>query len=174
MAEVRATLAASLWGDPGGADAASAVLGLNLHWGRRLAEEVPGGAAWGAAWCALVLARAKFVDERPPAAGQRGPQFGLGRTWTDATSVGDLRDRVGRDTAWVLAGVDRPEDLWRAEARWWSRVESDALDMLASRPGPVVATGGAALLWADCRRVKAALELAANGGAPLEEFDAVA
>jgi hypothetical protein len=74
----------------------------------------------------------------------------------------------------VLADIDRPEDLWRAEGRWWHRVEHDGLDMIRSRPGPVVAAGGAAVLWADCQRAKAALALAANGGRPLDEFDAVA
>ena len=174
LADVRATLTASPWGDPGGDYAASIVLGLNLYWGRRLAEEMPGASAWGAAWCALVLARAAFVDARPPVAEQRGPRFGLGGTWADARSVPDLRDRVGRDTAWVLADVDRPQELWRAEARWWARVERDAFVMVAARPGPVAVAGGAALLWTDCWRVKAALALAANGGGPMDDFDAVA
>jgi hypothetical protein len=70
------------------------------------------------------------------------------------------------------AGADA---LWTAESRWWARVERDGFDMLR-RPGytEAPAIGAVAVLAADCRRVTAALELAARGGATQEALDALA
>ena len=77
---------------------------------------------------------------------------------------------------WALEDVRDPSDLWSAEAAWWLRVERDAWAMRSAfRPGQredVVAA--VALLTVDAWRVAAALELAAQGGRPLEAFDAVA
>jgi hypothetical protein len=83
------------------------------------------------------------------------------------------------DVRWVLDGVDRPEDLWRASVGWWHRVEQDAFGLLRHAGfdrAPVV--GAATLLAVDAWRVRAALEVAARtpwgGPAVLEAFDAVA
>jgi len=77
---------------------------------------------------------------------------------------------------WALEGATDPDELWRGEARWWSRVERDGFALLGERSGfgsaPVL--GAVAVLAVDAWRVRAALELAARGGRPLEVFDALA
>ena len=80
-----------------------------------------------------------------------------------------------RRARWVLAGISSPGDLWRAEAAWWARVERDGFRLLRTSgldSGPVL--GAVAVLAADAWRVRAALEIAARGGGPLEAYDAVA
>jgi hypothetical protein len=74
-----------------------------------------------------------------------------------------------------LSDVVEPGDLWRAEARWWARVEQEggALTRHPS-PGHERVVGAVALMAVDAWRVRAALERAASGGGPLEDFDAVA
>ncbi|MGZ4606150.1 MAG: hypothetical protein ACXVXV_08430 [Blastococcus sp.] len=71
--------------------------------------------------------------------------------------------------------MEDPRSLWRAEARWWTRLDSDAAALLR-RPrftvDPVV--GAVAAAAVDAWRVCAALECAARGGGDLEVFDAVA
>jgi hypothetical protein len=84
-----------------------------------------------------------------------------------------LVEHAPTDARWVLAGIDRPEELWRADVAWWHRVERDAFALLRrasfGRP-PVI--GAVAVLAADAWRVRAALEVAARGS--VEAFDAVA
>lgn len=81
---------------------------------------------------------------------------------------------------WVLAAVlteraDAADDLWRAEITWWRHVEADGVALLhRSGPGPDAPVGAAAVLATDAWRVRAALEIAARGGSPVEAFDAVA
>ena len=61
-------------------------------------------------------------------------------------------------------GVEEPSDLWAAEARWWSRVEADAAQMvLRSRYGPSAVVGIAMLLAHDAWLTRAALGAAARG-----------
>jgi hypothetical protein len=95
-----------------------------------------------------------------------------------ALSVGtlpDLASALPASARWVLAGVEQPVDLWRAEARWWTRVDRDGSVLVKhSTPGPDVLVGAVAVMAADAWWVRAALELAARGGTPLEAFDAVA
>jgi hypothetical protein len=68
-----------------------------------------------------------------------------------------------------------PEDLWRAEGRWWERVDRDAAAMLrGGRPGRPTVAAAAARLTADVWRTQAALEAAAWGAAGIGAFDAVA
>ena len=72
-------------------------------------------------------------------------------------------------------GVERPEDLWRAEARLAARVEADGFGLLrASRPGPAVVLGALAVLCIDAWRVRAALAAAAAGAGTSEVLDVVA
>ena len=99
----------------------------------------------------------------------------LGREWETATDVADLAARLPSAGAWVLDGVDTPDELWRAEGRWWQRVDQDAARVLrAGRPGPAMAAAAAARLVADAWRAQAALEAAPWGGEGIEVFDAVA
>jgi hypothetical protein len=131
---------------------------------------------WAAGATALLVAREVFVAggrlADPVAA---AAELVLGGRWTRATSIADFADRLPSTARWALAGVDEPIGLWRAEARWWSRVRRDGSALLGnSRFGPERALGAVALLAVDAWQVGAALELAARGGGPLEVFDAVA
>jgi hypothetical protein len=99
----------------------------------------------------------------------------LGPAAAGAVSFAELRDRLPSRLAWVLAPAPSTDDLWRAEAAWYARVERDGLGLLRSSAAdwhPVL--GAAAVLATDARRAGAALELAARGGTPLEAYDALA
>lgn len=173
VGQVREILGASPWSDPGGNDAAEIALGLRLGWGRRLAQAVPAAADWAAGWSALLVARSLFIDGRL-ATELRPRPAELGADWASARSVRDLADRLPRGARWVLEGVAEPEELWRAEARWWNRLESDGLELVSlPGPDPRIVVGAAAVLTADAWRTTAALELAARGGRGIEVFDAV-
>ena len=60
--EVRAALASSSWGDPGGEDLATVRLALPLGWARRVLDGVPGAADWAISGSALVLCRVLMAD----------------------------------------------------------------------------------------------------------------
>jgi hypothetical protein len=103
----------------------------------------------------------------PPAealASLRLPGFGSG--WEAAASPSELRRRLPSTAAWALAGVERPEDLWRAEAAWWKRVADDAGVLSRQRGGRPVVVGSVALLAVDAHLVAGALAAAARGGKP--------
>jgi hypothetical protein len=174
-AELRATLATSPWGDPGGETAWEVQLGMRLSWAARLSR-LDRVAPWAAGAAALLVARERFVAGRDlPAAPQRQATRLLGREALAATSLAELRRRLPDTAGWPLAGVEDPVDLWRAEAGWWSGVERDGLELLhATGFGPAPVLGAVAVLGSDAQWVRAALELAARGGRPLEVFDALA
>jgi hypothetical protein len=176
LAELRSGLAASPWGDPGAEDPWAVVTGIQLGWATRLAERVPQVRAWAAGGAALLVARARYaLDRTIPEPAQRRVVALLGADPAKATSLADFTRRLPSESRWALAGIDNPAELWQAEERWWVRVEQDALALLRGPgfgPDPVV--GCVALLTLDARRVRAAIELAARGGRPLEAFDALA
>ena len=98
----------------------------------------------------------------------------LGSEWPAATSLPDLARRVPSGARWVLDDVSEPSDLWRAEAGWWVRLESDGHDLLRqARPGRGVVVGAVALLAADAWRTTAALQVAARGERAVEAYDAL-
>ncbi|SDZ18023.1 hypothetical protein SAMN05216215_105038 [Saccharopolyspora shandongensis] len=174
--ELRRALAASPWGDPGGSTALSVAVGMQLAWAVRVAVRVPQAQTWAAGGAALLVARERFLGDCPLAeAAARRAAVLLGAAALDAASLSDFRDRLPGEARWSLSGVAEPGGLWRAEAAWWARVDSDARRLVRSSgfgPDPVV--GCIALLGVDARRVRIALELAARGGRPLEAFDVVA
>lgn len=99
----------------------------------------------------------------------------LGHRALEADSVRELAAAAGPDAAWVFEGIDKPADLWRAEAAWWRRVEDDGSALLLSPgSGPRPLVGAVAILAVDAWRVCAALEISDRGGTPLEVFDALA
>ena len=175
-AELRRVLAASPWGDPGGESPWDVLPAMQLAWAERVAASVPPARDWAVAGAALLLARVRFLGGRrlgdPAEASSRRL---LGTRTTDAGSLAELSAAVPRAGREALAGVTGPESLWRAEARWWQRLEIDARELMR-RPrfslDPVVGTLGAAAV--DAWRVRAALECAARGGQGLEVFDAIA
>lgn len=174
-AGLRAVLASSEWGDPGGDAPAAIARALRLAWARRALDSLPGAATWTLGAVALLLARDIASGGGPQGALSRLPE--LGRDVAGAADIPELARRLAPRAAWVLSGVDDATGLWMAEARWWRRVETDARALLARSPDGVSAlTGAAALVAVDARRVSAALAAAARGGSPstLEVLDAVA
>jgi hypothetical protein len=146
-AELRAALAASAWGDPGGVTRADIRAGMRARWAARVAAS--GGRA--GAWAAAAAAVASL-------SGPGSPRL----------------DRPGRLRSPVLVAAPAAEP-WQAEANWWRQVERQGRELLrssATDSGPVL--GAIAVMAADARRIGAALASAARGGVPLEAYDALA
>jgi hypothetical protein len=179
VADVRATLTTSGWGDPGGDTPAAVRVGMRLAWMSRVAIAVQPAEAWAAGAAALLAARETHVGGRPLTDQQRVSAEPLLRSgWSGTRSLPDFAAALPPSARWAVAGVERPEELWRAEAAWWRRVEHDGF-VLLRRGGfsdtPVI--GAVAVLAADAWRVRAALEVAARPGVDavaMEAFDAMA
>jgi hypothetical protein len=176
--DVRAVLAASVWGDPGGTDIPTIGAALSVAWVRRVAFGVPEAANWAKMFGGLLLAR-MIAAGTPPAAGSandRNLRTIAGGPWTAETKLADLPAHLAKSASGALDAVDTPDTLWRAEARAWKRVEADALrSQRGWNPGPGAVVAAAALLGIDAWRVRAALECAARGGhVPDEVLDVVA
>lgn len=174
--DLRARLAASPWGDPGGDDPKAIQAGMRLAWAVRIATAAPEARPWCAAGAALIVARERFLTQSSSAEvalHRAGPL--VGATALESGSLPEFVDRLPRVARWVLDGVDGPGGLWSAEAHWWTRVDRDGFALLARSgfaAGPVL--GALAILAVDAWRIRAALELAARGGGPMEVFDALA
>ena len=174
--DVRAALARSAWGDPGAADWPSVAPVLEARWSTWLAAAAPPDMGhWASGHAALVAARAVASGLALPPAARGDLRRLIGRGWELAGDLGDLAERVPRSGAWVLDGVEDRAGLWKAESRWWQRVDRDAANVLrTARPGPALAAASAARLVADMRRVQSALEAVQWNTRGLEVFDAVA
>lgn len=170
---LRSALAQSRWGDPGDdQDAWMAI--LRFRWAAWVAASVPGADVWAATATVLLAARLRFTLQPAVNVGGIRP-FGLPAGWFEASSVREFRAMLSGQTAWVLDGIDEARDLWRAEARWWSRVRRDAAEMLvASRFGPAVIVGALALLAHDAWLTRAALAAVDRGDVGRRLFGAVA
>jgi hypothetical protein len=173
--EVRAALAGSAWGDPGTATWPDAAVPLEARWAGWLADAIVDAPVWATGAAALVVARQLAVARPVPQAAMADLRRQLGRNWESATDLPGLAARLPRRGTWVLDGVDSPEGLWRAEGRWWQRVDGDAAATLrGARPGPDVAAAAAARLVVDVWRAQAALEAAPWGRTGVGTFDALA
>lgn len=176
LADLRATLTASAWKDPGGETAAALEVGMRARWAQRVAAVGGPAQTWAASALALLLAGERFGADRPPNPVLRSVAAALiGPPAADADTLDELARRLPGRLAWVLEPARVPADLWRAEAAWWARTERDGYALLAGSgydKGPVL--GAIAVLAADARRVGAALEIAARGGGAIEVLDAVA
>jgi hypothetical protein len=175
--EVREALISSAWGDPGCDDLAGIRTALNAAWVRRVAERVPEAHAWCAMYAALLIARALVAGmslvSHPVA--RRHLAAVIGRRWERAAKLGDLPALVPRAAVCIFEGVEKPDDLWRAEVRWRGRIEFEGLAMCSTpRPEPGTVVGLVAVLAADAWQTCAALERAARGGAAYEGTDEVA
>jgi len=169
-ARLRSELAASPWGDPGSESPAAMITAMRWSAAARTAVNLPAAARWSAGEAALLWAREVFVADRRTVT--RHATGLLGTAAVSAPSFAEFRARLPRTARWALEGIDRPEDLWRAEARWWGAVERDALRLLREARfdlAPVV--GAVAVLSVDAWRVRAGLECAAYGGRAREAFD---
>lgn len=174
--ELRRALARSPWGDPGGATAQDLGPAMATVWADRVIAAVPCAAPWAAGATALLVGRTTVLQhqELPPRARMAAERV-LGRAALEARTLDDLRRLVPTMARWALADVDDPEQLWRADARWWSRIDRDGRAMVRStRPGPDIVVGAIAMMAADAWRVRAALEVAVRGGRSIEVLDEVA
>ncbi|MFF8991266.1 hypothetical protein ACF09H_15215 [Streptomyces sp. NPDC014983] len=173
--ELRAALAASPWGDPGADTPWALVTGMRMAAARRTDAAVPAARRWARGRAALLAARERFVHGRSlPAPVRRDAARLLGPRASDAASYQDFRDRLGPSARWVLADVEEPDTLWRAETRWWRTVRAEGAALLREgRHGPGGVVGAVAVLSVDAWLVRAALESAARGGRAREAFDAL-
>jgi hypothetical protein len=171
-AELRGELTASPWGDPGADSPAALATGMRLSAAVRTAETVAEAAPWATGRLALLVARESFLVGR--AMTRQSVRYAarlLGTRAMSAASYSEFRRHVPATAGWVFDKVDDVADLWRAEARWWARLEQDGSELLRrSRPGSAPVVGAVALLSADAWRVRGALELAARGGGEPEAF----
>lgn len=171
---LQAMLAASPWGDPGPAPALPDM--LTAVWLRRLASAAPATRPWAVAGAVLLAARLLLVTGTGTTdrlVSLLRPLIGTG--WTEAASLPELTAALSPAAGQVLAEVQEPQELWRAEARLAAQVETDGFGLLrAGLPGPDVVLGAMAVLAADAWRVRAALAAAATGTGRSEVLDAVA
>ncbi|PFG38897.1 hypothetical protein ATJ97_1387 [Georgenia soli] len=182
LAGAAEVLAASPWRVRAPATRRALALGLRIAWADAVVSAAPDAAGWARTGAVLVLAREVLAEGRslPPSLLPRTRQLlgaGPAEAIADGAPVPGLRARLPQEERWVLEGVDEVDDLWRAEVRWWHRLEDDGFALLRdSRHGPRPVVGALAVLAADLWRVRAALETAARGGTgwALEAFDAVA
>ncbi|MFB9907795.1 hypothetical protein [Allokutzneria oryzae] len=175
-AQLRAVLAASPWGDPGTTEPWGIATAVHLSWAARVASASPYARAWAVGGAALLTARARFVVGRSvPEPARRWQVLLLGARQAQAHTLAAFGRRLPAEARWALCGVEDPDELWRAEEQWWTRLDRDA-SATRRRPGfgPAHAVSCAALLAVDARRCRAALELAARGGSPQEALDALA
>lgn len=182
LAEIGDVLSTSSWRLRGATTRRDVQLGLRLAWSDAVAARLPEAAAWARAAAALLVLRETCLEQRTlsPSLARRSSVV-LGGAFVDLVAAGQtdvhvLQQHLAGDTRWVLAGLDRVEDLWRAEVTWWHRVEHDGFALLRGSSydqRPVV--GAVAVLAVDAWRTRAALEAAARGGAEAREvFDGVA
>lgn len=173
---LRAALAASAWGDPGGDTARAVRLGMRARWAQRAGDLGGPARSWAAGAAALLVAGERFAAGREVTPAVLAATRGLiGSRAAGAATPADYAARLPERAAWVLAGADIPGGQWRAEAAWWAQVEGDGLRLLrTSGTRSATVLGAAAVLGADAWRTRAALEMAARGGVPMEAFDAVA
>lgn len=177
---LRAVLAASDWRDPGGDTERVVRLGMRVRYAARAAALGGPVRAWAAGALALLVAGEVCVG---PVPGDTAPSdtvldeagILLGPAALHAVSLAELADALPSSARWVLDGVSAPDRLWRAEAAWRARVERDGLRLLSGGGlDDQVVIGAAAVMACDAWRVRAALELAARGGTPLDTYDELA
>ena len=175
-AGLRSALAASAWGDPGGDSEYEVRFWLRARWAARVSVFGDPGRSWAAGATALLVAGERFAAARELPPVLRAATAGLiGTAPQAAGTIEEMAARLPAAARWALAGIREPADLWRGEAAWWARVDRDGSRLLAASGfGSAPVLGAAAVLGADAWRVRAALEIAARGGGPLEAYDAVA
>jgi hypothetical protein len=174
--QLRAALAASSWQDPGGESTCAVRMGIRARWAARAAGLGDPVRAWAAGAAALLVAGERFAAGRALEADVMGGALTLlGSVASRAATLGELAEGLPPSAKWVLAGVTSPAGLWRAEDAWLARVEQDGLRLLrTSSLDSQVVLGAVAVMGCDAWRVRAALEIAARGGGPLEAFDELA
>jgi hypothetical protein len=176
LAELRGTLSQSLWGDPGGDSPSDIALGVQSAWAVRVATTVPEASAWASGALALLIARRRLLQQRqvPARLAARATRL-LGAAAFAGHDLASFASALPARARWAFVGVNDIDELWRGEVGWWSRLEADGFRLLG-QPGysRARAIGAAAVLATDAWRCRAALQLAARGGEPMDVYDAVA
>lgn len=161
LAEVRETLAATRWGDPGGDTVETLLVGVRLSWAGLLRRVITGQSEWGMGLGALVLAEDRFL---PGGNGRRAPprhDRALGDRWRDTTDLNGFVTALPAAAGWVFAAVRRSEELWQAEETWWKRLADDGADLLRRQQlGRDTVIGSAAVIIADARFTQVSLNRA--------------
>ncbi|MEA5456824.1 hypothetical protein SPF06_19045 [Sinomonas sp. JGH33] len=149
---------------------------LTLAWLRRLDAVAPAVRPWHELAVVTLMAKTwLFEGTAPPPAFREEAARLVGSRWETAHSIDELREALPPAPRRILAEVTASDELWRAEAALWHRIEDDAFAWVRSpREGPETILGSIALLASDARRVRAALASAAAGGLVEEVFDVVA
>jgi hypothetical protein len=148
-------------------------LSRRLGWAHTVVATVPAAAEWALGAAAVLVATRVFLHAGKLTEQQARQARALLGTETGG-GLADFTRRLPATASWVLADVEQPSDLWRAERAWWHRVERDGSRLLRGsrfQSDPLV--GAVGVLAVDTWRVQAALETAARGGRDLEAFDAV-
>jgi hypothetical protein len=176
LADLRMALAHSAWGDPGGREPRTVRLGMRASLAARVATLPDPAPYWAAGAAALLVAGERFAAGLDLPGNATAQLRGLlGSEPLRAATLAELANGLPARARWILAPHTAAADLWRAEARWWARVERDGFALLASSGFEgEPALGAAAVLAVDAWRLRAALELAARGGQPLAAYDQVA
>ena len=154
LTEVDDVLTASPWHVRGARDAARAAARDPRSPGRRRSPAAsprpPGGPAPPRRCCCSARPSWRAARCRRPGSGAArailGPSFALAAT-DPAAGLAGARAALTGSARWVLDGVQGPEDLWRAEATWWHRVERDGFALLRGSGydrAPVVGAAGPA------------------------------
>jgi len=159
--EVGAALESSAWRVRSGRSAAELALGLRVAWARRVWESVPAAADWVAGAGAVLVARELLVAGTRAHVAQLQRLPGIPADALEAGTLGELKAALPARAAWVLADVDDPSELWRAELEWWRRVERDSEVLRRSRAPRAVVLATVALLAVDAQRTARALVAAA-------------
>lgn len=174
-AELCDLLATTAWGRPD--DESPHTIGVTLR--SVLLQDAAGALPecrnWITSAAALLLARERSGGRQPAPRSEHALRTLLGGQAVAAPDFEQFVNEVPEAAQWAFDGVASERDLWRAESRWWSRVESDGLTHLrGAKFGPLPVIGAVAVMAADAWRVRGALTAAANGTPGVEGFDALA
>ncbi len=143
---VRAALARTEWGDPGGEDPGTVLLAMRIAWARRVFDQVPEAASWARAAAAILW-------DDIVAAG------------SEAVVKGESRRRLESVLGPRISHPPVPSgERWTYELRWWGDVERSSRALVsAGVPGTASTVGVVGLLAADAWRANAALALVSRG-----------
>ncbi len=175
-AELRSSLAASPWGDPGTVDPVPLADTLAIAAWRRLVAVAPAARSWGRDAVVLLAARLRVIENAAPSDRQRALASPLlGANWPSATDLDAMRASLPPSGRRAIDAVGAPDGLWLAEAALIARIDADAVRLLRSaRPGPEVVLATAAVLMVDGWRLRAALTAVGDPIAVEEVLDVVA
>ncbi|WP_152659487.1 V-type ATPase subunit [Demequina salsinemoris] len=170
---LRDLLARTAWGEVPEDEADQLADLLTVSWLTRYAQVAPAARTWCARDCALTIARLRFAQGRHPGPAVRqrvGPL--LGHAWEQATDLRSFAAALPAGARSAFGDLASPAELWRAEARTYAAMDSEATAMLRQgTPGPDVVVAGIALLAADAWRVQAAIASIGQGRAAREVLD---